>query len=202
MNESRVFINNSNSKWISFGVRPSTKLLNPDFPGFELAIAIDGVNMIPMLFDGLENFKMLFKTIRQMDEFKYSSVGTASKEYAEFPNGKPPFVITLTRHGYSNCIKIDNNRGQATIAANTVNELLTREQFMLALGHAIENQVTEIEDEFISLVRAAAADYGSTVSSVLKKKDPLQLSIITNFDELFKLCVDIELKKDQTTGFD
>lgn len=86
-------------------------------------------NMIPVSMGDRKELLYIFKTIRGMDEFKYWVIRTAAvDEYTEFIDEKSPFIIVPTRHGYSNCIKIQNDNGNAIIAVNTVNELLTNRE--------------------------------------------------------------------------
>lgn len=73
--EKRYFLNNSNTKWVSVGIKPASKMLSTTACGFYVNVSIDGAKMAPMCVGGLEDFMGLCRIVRQFDEFKFAYSG-------------------------------------------------------------------------------------------------------------------------------
>lgn len=67
--EQRFFLNNSNSKWLTMGIIPSTKILDKEAPGFHFEAILCGENKPSLPLGGIEGLASLFATIRQLPEF-------------------------------------------------------------------------------------------------------------------------------------
>lgn len=80
MSEMRFYTNNSNSKWISIGVIPSTTILNDDAKGFFMEAYLCGEKVAPLPLGGLHGLAALFNTIRQLPNFQQYPVGIVSVE--------------------------------------------------------------------------------------------------------------------------
>lgn len=66
--EKRFYLSNSNSKWLSVGVTPSTKILDEDARGFQTEIFLCGEKGNISL-GGIDGAAALFKTFRAMAHF-------------------------------------------------------------------------------------------------------------------------------------
>lgn len=69
--EQRFLLNNSNTKWLSIGVFPATKLLNENAPGFYFEALLCGDKSAPIPLGGLPGLNSLFATIRQIPKFSH-----------------------------------------------------------------------------------------------------------------------------------
>lgn len=70
MGETRFYGNNSNTKWLSVGVVPATKILNDEARGFYMEAFLCGDKSAPLPLGGINGIASLFHTIRQLPGFK------------------------------------------------------------------------------------------------------------------------------------
>lgn len=70
MGEVRFYGNNSNTKWLSIGVVPATKILNDAARGFYLEAYLCGDKNAPVPLGGISGIAALYDTIRQLPAFK------------------------------------------------------------------------------------------------------------------------------------
>lgn len=66
--EKRFYLSNSNSKWLSIGVVPTTKILDETAPGFTMDVFLGGEKGTISL-GGIEGAAALFKAFRSMPQF-------------------------------------------------------------------------------------------------------------------------------------
>lgn len=66
--EKRFFLSNSNSKWISIGVIPTTSILDETAPGFTMDVFLGGEKGTISL-GGIEGAAALFKAFCSMPQF-------------------------------------------------------------------------------------------------------------------------------------
>lgn len=69
LEERRFYLNNSNTKYISMGIVPSTKILSPEAPGFVFEAFLAGEKAAPLPLGGIEGLATLFATIREIPAF-------------------------------------------------------------------------------------------------------------------------------------
>lgn len=69
INEQRIYLNNSNSKWLSIGIVPETKFLGDDASGFHLEVYLGGLNSATLPLGGRNGLFTLWDTIRKIPEF-------------------------------------------------------------------------------------------------------------------------------------
>lgn len=69
LNEHRFFANNSNSKWLSLGIVPATKILNDEARGFYMEAFLCGDKCMPMPVGGVVGLATLFDTIKKLPGF-------------------------------------------------------------------------------------------------------------------------------------
>lgn len=74
MSENRFYANNSNTKWLSIGVVPATKILNDDARGFFIEAFLCGDKNSPVPLGGASGLAALFHTIRQLPGFRHFPV--------------------------------------------------------------------------------------------------------------------------------
>lgn len=68
LNEKRFYLSNSNSKWLSLGVTPSTKILDESATGFKTEVYLCGEKGTISL-GGIEGVAALYKIFRDMPHF-------------------------------------------------------------------------------------------------------------------------------------
>lgn len=88
--EKRFYCNNSNSKWISVGIVPATKLLDESAVGFYLEVSLGGESCEAMPLGGAEGAASLFSTIRQIPEYN-----KVQPFHTQFKNGKNITIGTV-----------------------------------------------------------------------------------------------------------
>lgn len=69
-NASRIYLNNSNTKWLDIGVKPSSNHFG-NISGFTTEVFLDGDKCTRLALGGLIGFKQLVRQIRGTDEFKH-----------------------------------------------------------------------------------------------------------------------------------
>lgn len=67
--ERRFYLNNSNTKTVTMGVVPATKILSEDAPGFYFEVFLTGDKCAPLPLGGLKGLSTLMTTIRDIPEF-------------------------------------------------------------------------------------------------------------------------------------
>lgn len=75
--EKRFYCNKSNSKWITVGIVPATKMLDEEAPGFYFEALFCGEGKPPMPLGGIEGLASLFCTMRQMPPFQHAPLPRA-----------------------------------------------------------------------------------------------------------------------------
>lgn len=74
LEEKRFYLNNSNSKYISMGIVPATKILSPDAPGFYFEVFLGGDKCASMPLGGLNGLITLLSTIEEIPVFSKMSM--------------------------------------------------------------------------------------------------------------------------------
>lgn len=69
LDEKRFYLNSSNSKYISMGVVPASKILGPEAPGFHFEAFLAGDKCAPVPLGGIQGMATLFSIIRQIPAF-------------------------------------------------------------------------------------------------------------------------------------
>lgn len=88
--ERRYYLNNSNSKYISMGIVPATKMLDSDARGFHFEAVLAGEKSFPLPLGGLEGMSSLFRAIREIPAFSRvlpTMHGIAPSENIEISTG-------------------------------------------------------------------------------------------------------------------
>lgn len=161
--------------------------------GFTVEVALDGKNMSPMSLGGLDGFLNLCQSLRSFDELKFTYPTSAAK-YDEIESAFP-LNINKKQFGGTMCFHIETMNGDtATIAHITCCELLKFENLIVSAIKKISALVCEAEMKFNELVNKASSDFGKILSDTEKSGDLLLIEIITNFNDLLKICID-EKKK-------
>lgn len=127
----KYYINNSNTKWLTVGIKPASKFLGPDAAGFYVDTMIGGGKMKPVSLGGIDGFINLCKTLREnFDEFKYA-YSSSSNNYANM-SSLPPINIIKAPIGGNLCFQIELPTGTAFIAMSSVMEILKNEKLFSA----------------------------------------------------------------------
>lgn len=74
MMEKRFFCNNSNSKYLTLGIVPASKILDENAPGFYVEAFICGEKMSPLPLGGVSGLASLFSTMRQIPRLNYTGL--------------------------------------------------------------------------------------------------------------------------------
>lgn len=69
LKEERFYINNSNTKYLTMGLVPASKILDENARGFYFEAYLCGEKNAPLPLGGLQGMAALFETIREIPEF-------------------------------------------------------------------------------------------------------------------------------------
>lgn len=168
-------------------------MLNKECNGFSVEVAIDGKNMAPMSLGGLDGFLNLCQSLRSFDELKYTYPTSAGK-YEEIET-QFPLNISKRQFGGTLCFHIETTNGEtALLAQNTCSELLKFESLIASAIKKVGAIVPEAEAKFNDLVNKASNDFTKVLADTEKSGDLLLIEIITNFNDVLRMCMD-ETKK-------
>lgn len=151
-----------------------------------------------MSLGGVDGFLNLCQSLRSFDELKFTYTTSAGK-YDEIETAFP-LNINKKQYGGTLCFHIETINGDnAMIAQNTCSELLKFENVIVAAIKKMALLVPDAESKFNELVSKAAADFSKALTDIEKSGDLLLIEIITNFNDLLKMCVDEKNKFNATT---
>lgn len=188
--EKRYFLNNSNTKWVSVGVKPDSKLLSVDSRGFYVEVLICGVKMSPMSLGGHDGFLNLCQSLRTLDEFKFA-YPVSGDNYDDIDEIKLPLNINRQPIGGSICFNIENINGEnALLALSTLMELLKYENLIVAAARKMATMTDDLEKKFNEFAVRASTDMKTLLEECEKSGDLLMIEIFTNFNEVFKTCIE------------
>lgn len=189
--EKRYFLSNGNSKWISVGIVPESKLLSTDAQGFYADLFFGGVKMTrPMSAGGINGFLFICRMLRSFDEFKFSFPGTKA-DYSSIKE-EMPFGICQKNFGSTMCYQISNyNTGETVnMAITSVMELLKIEKILLAAVKTMSTMSVDMEKKFNDFVSKSSNDFEETLKDIEKLGDLLAIEFTVNFSELTKMCIE------------
>lgn len=192
MMERRFYLNASNTKWISIGVKPATKMLAPDAPGFYAEIIMNGQKMSPVCLGGIDGFLTLCQVTRNSNSFKYTYPGTGS-DYTQIKH-RPQIGITESNFNGRICYAYDTKDGRFYVAIESIMEMLKFERLIIACMKSMQSYAKHAEKTFNELVNRST-DLSTTLAEVEKSSDFLILEIVTSFNELFTMCVESKIQK-------
>lgn len=193
------YLNNSNTKFLKVGIKPASKMLNKECNGFSVEVAIDGKNMAPMSLGGLDGFLNLCQSLRSFDELKFAYPTSAAK-YDEMES-QFPLNISKRQFGGAMCFNIETINGEtAMMAQNTCSELLKFENLIVSAIKKISAIVPEAEAKFNDLVNKASTDFAKILTDTEKSGDLLLIEIITNFNDVLRMCIDEKKKFSDASG--
>lgn len=187
--EKNFYLNQSNCKWITIGIQPATKLINKDYTGFYVDVAICGKSMKPMSLGGIDGFMNLCQSLRSFEELKFT-YPMAAANYSEIST---PFPMNISKKPWNGmmCFHIETINGdKASMAQNSCAELLKYENFIVFSIKKMESIVNDIESKFNDIIHKGAKDYSTTVKEIEKTMDTFAADIFTNFNDLLKMCID------------
>lgn len=148
-----------------------------------------GNNMKAMSLNGLDGFLNLCKSLRTFDELKFTYPGSAAK-YDEIVNNFPINVHKRMFKG-TMCFCIETINGdECMIAQNTCADLLKYECLIAAAIKSMNSMVSDVEAKFNEMIMKAAGDFSKAFTDAENTGDLLTIEIISNFNELFRICVD------------
>lgn len=187
--EKNFYLNNSNSKYVTIGIKPATKLHNKSNIGFYVDVNIGGKTMKPMSLGGIDGFLNLCQSLRSFEELKFTYPQFASN-YEEI---ETQFPLNISKKPYNGmvCFHIESmNGGYAAIAQNSCAELLKFESLILSSVKKLQSIVSGMEGKFNEFVQKCSTDYAGTIKATEKSMDTLGADIFTNFNELLRICID------------
>lgn len=111
--ERRFFINNSNSKWISIGISPSTPLLDEASSGFIVDVYLGGEKGAPISLGGIEGAAGLFDAIRAIPQFSNMYSGKKAK-YC----GHKSQNISVSKANFGTDVSFDYQKNLKTMSLN------------------------------------------------------------------------------------
>lgn len=142
-----------------------------------------------MWLGGLDGYYNLCRSLRSFDELKFSYPGTAGN-YDDIET-EFPLNITKRNIGGGLCFMLENTNGEsACVAITSIMEMLKYENLVIAAIKKFQEMSMEIEKKFNELVNKATNDLAGALLEVDKKGDHVLIEMITNFNDLFKICID------------
>lgn len=198
--EKNFYLNISNSKYLTIGIKPASKLFNTESTGFYVDVCIGG-NMKPMSLGGLDGFMNLCQALRSFEELKFTYPMSAGN-YDEMEAAMP---LNISKRPYQGmmCFCIENELDQrASMAQNTCSELLKFENLIISNIKFLQTLATQMEAKFNTLVKKCASDYPATIKEVENSKDTFSSDVLTNFNELLRACMDqfVRFESASTSG--
>lgn len=184
--EKRYFLNKSNSKWISIGVKPATKIVVSDSVGFFVEILIDGKNTIPFVVGGTDGLLSLCKALRKHDHLKFAHPGSAS-EYSDLL-AEVPFNIMVKPINGSILFGIENTNGESVqLMMTSLFELLKVEKYVVTVAKLMREVAEEAEQKFNDFIRKTTS---SSIDEAIGN-DLMLIEIFANFNELYTMCINV-----------
>lgn len=191
LNETRLFINNSSTKWISIGVVPSAKIIEE--PGFKVDVQIGGDKMKPMSLGGLDGYLTLIHNLSEIPELEYIA-GTLSETIPK--PSKDLFKITQSMIGKTACLVIaDGAENKAYLALPTIEELFERHLLIHSTITKLNLSLNDIENEFNALIREGMPAI-ITKATTIAAPCMLCLQLLSNFKEFIGICIAFTNNKD------
>lgn len=183
------FLNKSNSKWLSIGIVPASKLFDAKLPGFYCEVALNGTQMpMPVFLGGIDGFLSLCKSLRSFDELKFTYPNTAS----DYSSMNSPSSMTVNKRSWACgvCFDVVNNGEYASVAQNGCTELLRMEKLILISLKKLIEMKDEFEITFNDLVKNAASDLSAVMADIELTSDTFVIEVMANFNDLFKKSIE------------
>lgn len=196
--EKFFYLNASNCKFITIGIRPASKLFNKDLCGFYVDVVIGGGKMKPMSLGGLDGFLNLCQSLRTLDDFRFIFPQSAGN-YKEILS---PFPLNISRRPWmaTVCYDIETANGENnSIAFVSCMELLKFENLIIAGIKKLKGIIDEIELKFDNFVRKCAKDLTATIKETEKSMDTFGVDVLMNFSEFLNACID-QVNKNNASG--
>lgn len=182
LNEQRYFLNKTNSKWISVGVKPGYRDLNNTEFRTEITIAGESGG-VSLTVNGLKSVINLFKGITYFSRF-------GPPNNIELERG---VLMSEFQMGGTPCYKILNQATNTSvcIGLTSVEELLEMEQLLFSIINEIDTKA--LETEFLMILDRMSKNWNDFYKKSLKKTSKLAGQLLLNFYDFVMVCV--ELKK-------
>lgn len=88
------------------------------------------------------------------------------------------------------CYYIESVNGTAYLAMGTAMELLKIEKLIIASAKAIEQLTPDIEKKFTNFINKGTSELSALLSDAEKSGNLLLIEILTNYNDLFKVCME------------
>lgn len=164
--------------------------MGSDASGFYVNVLIDGQKMQPLSLGGANGWMMLCQTLRNnFEEFKYTYQSTSS-DYSTITGDHLPMGITKKYISGSVCFLIETMNGTAYIAMSSVMEVLKNEKLITAVTKSMGTLLPDCEKKFNDIIKRGATDLAAVLEEGERTGNLLLIEIVTNFNELFKICVE------------
>lgn len=183
------YLNKSNSKWLSIGIVPASKLFSNNLPGFYCDVALNGTQMpMPVFLGGIDGFLSLCKSLRSFDELKFTYPNTAS----DYSSMNSPSSMTINKRSWACgvCFDVVNNGEYVSVAQNGCTELLRMESLILISLKKLIEIKDEFEITFNDLVKNSASDLSAVMADIELTSDAFVIEVMANFNDLFKKCIE------------
>lgn len=155
--------------------------------------------MAPMTLGGLDGFLNVCRVLRTFDELKYAYPGTAGN-YDDIDCDHPINVYKKNLNG-GLCFMIETSKNEtAYIGLTTLMDMLKYENLIISLAKKMQQLSNDIEKKFNDLINKAVVDLSTTLFDVDKSGDALLIEILSNFNDLFRLCIDTKTKNNENTS--
>lgn len=136
-------------------------------------------------------------TLRADNEMQFLSPDTIS-EYDDNCSYQDYFALNKISIQGTRCVQIflkGLNVQHTTIAMSSVEELLKREQLILAVAACSIKAATTCEKTYYKLVKSASIDFNKAVEAAIDNQDSIMLDIIANFTDTLNISLEAERTK-------
>lgn len=193
--EKRLFLNQSNTKWVALGIKPESKLLGEEATGFQFDIAIGGSKMPLMSLGGSNGFLNLCQGLQSFEELKFAYRGTVS-DYDDIDT-EVPLNISKKTFGGNLCFCIEAPSGDtAFLAITTAMEMLKMERIIVASSKTFTSLAADAEKRFNDFVAKAAND----LAAVEKEVETMATSFSLKLPPISTIYLKNALKKQYATN--
>lgn len=180
---------NSNTKWLSLGIEPESRIMGPNANGFHADFWIGGSKMASFKLGGCDGFLGLCKTFRMLDMFKYKSPA-AKYDYDEIDT--EVLYNVYEKNGTTGTWYIvENTNGETfNIGYKSVCEMLKYESIYVAGYRSVVNKCAAIETQFNDLISKGVNDLVALTKSFTDNPDLMDLDMYINQIDVFKNCIE------------
>lgn len=185
--EKRVYLNKSNTKWLSIGIKPTYHLL--DTEGFTTEVRLSGTTSSPISLGDLNGLLSLYKVIRTIPYFVSYAKGVNADENQANDKQMPIGIHQEAMNG-TPIFRIYNGTMQNSICMG-IKSIETLFEFEQIIIRATESMKPKEIEKKIQCINEAATDFDSYMAKNEKEFNDMAFELNTNFSDLLDICIQL-----------